>query len=134
MWLQLKYTHATQHIQGGPKLMVQTLRVGTGLCNTHLLYRNAWAQVTRWDANKEKNRRKERQSFIESVVEKSNAYNNCSKFRPSALIHTLVEWLSYTFKDARYFMHMFSSFGYVSNEILSLVKWSFKNKILHISP
>ncbi|GBM94504.1 hypothetical protein AVEN_192992-1, partial [Araneus ventricosus] len=32
---------------GGPKSMVQTLRVGTGHCNSHLLYRYVWAQVTR---------------------------------------------------------------------------------------
>ncbi|GBO28251.1 hypothetical protein AVEN_44638-1 [Araneus ventricosus] len=27
--------------------MLQALRVGTGHCNNHLLYRNVWAQVTR---------------------------------------------------------------------------------------
>ena len=35
------------YIQGGPEFIVQTLRVGTGYCNNHLLYRNVWAQVTR---------------------------------------------------------------------------------------
>ena len=75
------------YIQGGPEFIVQTLRVGTGYCNNHLLYRNVWAQVTRWGASKEKNRRKERQSFIESVVDKSNVYNNCSKLCPPVAIH-----------------------------------------------
>ena len=32
--------------------MVQTLRVDTGHCNNHLLYRNVWAQVTWWGANR----------------------------------------------------------------------------------
>ncbi|GFT19171.1 uncharacterized protein TNCV_303041 [Trichonephila clavipes] len=49
-------------LQGGPKFMVQTLRVGTGHCNIHLLYRNAWAQVTLLDPNTTNKRRKKRQS------------------------------------------------------------------------
>ena len=46
--------------------------------------------------------------FIENVVDKCNVYNNYSKFHPP-VVHTclraLVERLSYTFKDARYFTH-----------------------------
>lgn len=32
-------------IQGGSKFIEQTLMVGTGHCEDHLLYRNMWGQV-----------------------------------------------------------------------------------------
>ena len=32
-------------VQGGPEFIVQTLRVGTGHGNSHLLYKNAWLQM-----------------------------------------------------------------------------------------
>ncbi|GBL82948.1 hypothetical protein AVEN_106448-1 [Araneus ventricosus] len=37
-------------------------------------------------------------------------------------------------KDARYFTHTCSSYGYSSNEILIRVKWSLVNKTLQMSP
>ena len=53
----------TENIQGDPEFMVQALKVGTGYCNSNLLYRNKWSQVMRWGVNWENNKQKEIQNF-----------------------------------------------------------------------
>ena len=50
--VQLKLFQLTQ---GCPEFMVQTLMVGTGHCNNHLLYRNEWAQVRRKQGKQQMN-------------------------------------------------------------------------------
>lgn len=121
LWLYLfdkqsSVIHTILHFE----LVVQNLRICTGHCNNPLLHRNVWCKGHGGAQIEEIKHEKKDEVFIDSIIDKSNVYNNCLKSLPSTVIHAWQrQWrLAYTSKDAMHSTHTCSNSVFLSKEIV----------------
>lgn len=78
------YFYFLSYIQGDYKPMIQTLKVYRGYCKKHCLYRNVWAQFTRWGTY---TRRRHKKNVFDSTIGKYYVYRKFSNMRQPIAIH-----------------------------------------------